>query len=285
MKSQDNLLLQSITGVGAESQINVVSTAGYDGGAYVSEQSPVRYPQLVFTALNSSGLAQIYQTFLTNQVGTLYFITDVSERKILCRTEKVEHIPTDYPQKISVGLVCEQPDFSALVDFVNYIAQIIPLWEFPCELTDEYEWSKTSDNLIAEVHNDGELVTGAVFIMTAIVSTENPKIEDINTHKWIEIDTSLTPNDTIIIDTRNKQKAVVFVNGMAHEDIIEKIISGIRPIKLQGAVNYMNRKVYGSTFLQIDIGRNEYRYTAGNNKDDNNLEISCVFSPKWRAIY
>ena len=125
------------------------------------------------------------------------------------------------------------------------------------------EFGIMSDSLIAQVQNNGEISTGSVFVLTAMGACLNPKIQNINTFEWIQVNLAMVAGDKLIINTKMGQKSISFI----HDGV---------------TANYINHKVYGSSFLQLAVGVNEFRYSASEN--ESNLQIACIFSAKYGGV-
>lgn len=125
------------------------------------------------------------------------------------------------------------------------------------------EFGIISDSLVASIKNNGEIPTGCLFTFTALGNCVNPKIQNVDTFEWIQVNVSMSAGDQLIINTYRGQKAITFI----HNNVSQ---------------NYINHKVYGSTFLQLAVGTNTFVYSADEN--ENNLEISCTFSEKYGGV-
>lgn len=263
----------SIEGFGATSVINISECSGYDGGAFVSTSVPVRPISLVLNSQNIDDKNEIRKAFQVKKTGMMYYSNEFgNEYKIKYRTEECDINPLVYPVQADVILKCEQPYFESMVEIQDFIAQTIGMWEFPFEINYDnlFEFSEIKGSLISEVENNGEVVSGCCFVIKAIASATNPKIEDINTHEWIQVTAEMSAGDILVICTLFGKKAIRYFTGTEIDEVISKIVNK----QDIGGTNLFNNLVYGSKFLQLEIGLNEFRYSADAN--ERNLEITCI---------
>lgn len=262
------IYLMSINGLSVDGTINTVGMSGYDGSVFVSGQVPERRIDMVL-GFNCDDAEKakdrIYRNFVFNSEGYMTYSSDIKNRKINYIVEKIAIILTDFPMKAQISLLCPQPYFESVYEIQAYMAEIVDLWEFPVELdiANTFEFSEITQSLISTVVNDGEYATGCVFVFRAIGNCLNPKIENINTHEWIQVNIAMAATDVLIINTKIGEKSITFI----HDGVSENVI---------------NYKVYGSKFLQLAAGINEFRYSATEN--ERNLEITCYYTEKYGGV-
>ena len=262
------IYLLSINGLSMEGNINTSSISGYDGSVFVSGQLPERNIDLVlgFKCDDAEEAKdRIYQTFVFKSEGIMLYESTIKTRKINYTVEKVNMVLTDFPMKAQISLVCTQPYFESEYEIQAYMAETVGLWEFPFELGpyNDFEFSEITQSLVSVVNNEGEFSTGCVFVLRAIGNCVNPKIEDINTHDYIQVAITMAATDLVIINTKLGKKSIIFVHDGVEENVI-------------------NYKTYGSKFLQLSPGNNEFRYSATEN--ERNLEITCYYTEKYGGV-
>jgi hypothetical protein len=145
----------------------------------------------------------------------------------------------------------------------------IALWagafEFPLEIPADtgIEMGYRSQSLIVNVLNDGQESTGMTIRFRALGTLKNPSLINVNTYEAIKLNITMLAGDVIEISTYKRKKTVTHIrNGMATR-----------------AFNLLD---ITSTFLQLEIGDNLFRYDAEEGLD--NLEVSMNFTPRLLGV-
>lgn len=120
-----------------------------------------------------------------------------------------------------------------------------------------------SPSLIVNVLNEGQDKTGVIIQLRAAGTVVNPSLINVNTQKFIKLNTTLLGGDVVSINTfKGKKKAELTRNNVV--------------------INIFNTVDFGSTFLQLDTGDNLFRYDADSGIDS--LECSIYFTPKFLGV-
>lgn len=144
----------------------------------------------------------------------------------------------------------------------------IALWrgdfEFPLDLTSSGgEMGHREPSLIVNVNNSGDVEGGMRIEFKALATVVNPSILNLNTQEYIKINKTMQAGEIITVST--------YFGGKKMESA------------LNGAVaNAFNSIDLGSTFLQLAIGDNLFRYNADANLD--NLEVSIYHTPQYLGV-
>ena len=99
------------------------------------------------------------------------------------------------------------------------------------------------------------------FKATGTVS--NPQILNINTGEYIQVNATLAAGETVIVNTEYGNKGAVMQNGGEE-------------------VDYFRYIDVDSTFMQLAIGDNVFRYDASAGLDA--LEVTIYYSPKYLGV-
>ncbi|MGD6894286.1 phage tail family protein [Bacillus infantis] len=145
------------------------------------------------------------------------------------------------------------------------IARWIGAFEFPLEVPADtgIEMGYRTQSLIVNVLNEGQERTGMIIRFRALGTLKNPSLVNVNTYEAIKINTTMLPGDVIEISTYKRRKTVTLIrNGAAI-----------------GAFNLLD---ISSTFLQLEIGDNLFRYDAEEGLD--NLNVSMNFTPRLLGV-
>jgi hypothetical protein len=118
-------------------------------------------------------------------------------------------------------------------------------------------------SLIVNVLNEGDVETGMRVDFKALASVENPSILNINTQEFIKINKIMDAGEIISVTTNYGSKKV------------ESYLSGVTT----NAFNYID---LGTTFLQLNVGDNLFRYDAETGIE--NLEVSIYFTPQYLGV-
>lgn len=120
-----------------------------------------------------------------------------------------------------------------------------------------------TSSLFLNLNNTGDVTTGMLIELTCTSSVKNPKLINVDTQEFIQIDKTLVPGEKIVIST---------VSG---EKYIRGILNGVES-------NYFAYLNYESTWMQLSTGLNTLKYDA----DDNvtGLEVSVSFLPRLLEV-
>lgn len=120
-----------------------------------------------------------------------------------------------------------------------------------------------SPSLIVNVNNPGDIETGMKIEFKALGFLSNPSLFNVNSREYIKINKDMIAGEKIIINTNYGEKKV------------QNIING-------DTVDILHNLDLTSTFLQLNVGDNLFRYDADNNL--NNLQVSIYYNPKYLGV-
>jgi hypothetical protein len=100
-------------------------------------------------------------------------------------------------------------------------------------------------------------------VFRALGELENPQLFNVNTREYMKLNYTMQGGDVITVDTSYGAKNIILTRNGVETNIYR----------------YMD---VDSTFLQLDIGDNIFRYDA----DDglSNLEVTVYFSQKYLGV-
>ncbi|MFJ8216232.1 phage tail family protein [Bacillus cereus] len=164
-------------------------------------------------------------------------------------------------QKTFIHLLCADPFFFK-EKRQDDIAVWVPAFEMPFEIPESgMEFSHRTPSLITEIINEGHIATGMEIQIKALGKAKNPRIINVITQEYLKINKTMVAGEIITIDTtKGKKKAVSNVDG----PIMRKL--DFAP----------------STFLQLEVGTNLFRYDAEENTE--RLEVSIYHTPKLVGV-
>ena len=118
-------------------------------------------------------------------------------------------------------------------------------------------------SLIVNVLNTGDVESGMIIEFKALGTLKNPSLLNVNTGEFLKINKSMVSGEIIKVNTNVGNKKVI------------KDLNGIE-------TNILNLIDLDSTFLQLNVGDNLFRYNADENL--NNLEISIYYNPYYLGV-
>lgn len=118
-------------------------------------------------------------------------------------------------------------------------------------------------SLIVNVLNNGDVPCGMIIEFRARGTLKNPYLFNVNTREYIKVNRTMTAGEKIIINTSYGKKR------------IESEVNGIK-------TNILNYFDLTSTFLQLDVGDNLFRYDAEENLS--NLEVNIYYNQQYLGV-
>lgn len=268
---QQPFFLDKIEGLGdVDADVQSQKSRGQNGSTPTittlqERHIPIEVVILDNLLLNRQLLSKVFNPNLGP--GTLTYQNDISTRVIQATSEHVPKFPDQRPrlgQRAIIDLICNDPYFRDEQDSKTEIA----LWEgnleFPLEIPEEgMEVEYRTPSLIVNVENKGHVDTGMIIKFKALGTVINPMLLNVNTSESIKLNRTLVAGEVITVNTNRGKKR------------IESSLNGV-------TTNVFNNIVYGSTFLQLSIGDNLFRYHADDNEDA--LEVSIYHSTKYVGV-
>ena len=137
------------------------------------------------------------------------------------------------------------------------------LFEFPLEITDNFEFSRLIAGDVIEIQNNGDVAVGAVFTINVNGILVNPRLYNVITQEYFALNGTFTTGTKLRISTLRGKKRVEQDDG-------------------DGWYNIMTKRKVESTFLQIDRGINYLQLQA-----DSGVEFTTSyirFEPKILGV-
>lgn len=137
------------------------------------------------------------------------------------------------------------------------------LFEFPLEITDNFEFSRLIAGDVIEIQNNGDVAVGAVFTINVNGILVNPRLYNVITQEYFALNGTFTTGTRLRISTVRGKKRVEQDDG-------------------DGWYNIMTKRKVESTFLQIERGINYLQLQA-----DEGVEFTTsyiCFEPKILGV-
>ena len=170
-------------------------------------------------------------------------------------------------QDFTIQLLCLNPFWREETETREDIATWIGGFEFPVpdglELYDGWEIGYRQPSLIVNVYNSGDVKSGIRIEFRAIGAVTNPVLLNVDTREFIKLNISLVAGDVLTVSTGYGEKAVKLNRGGTITD----------------AFRYLD---VDSSYLQIAVGDNLFRYSADANAE--NLEVSIYHNNLYLGV-
>lgn len=236
-----------LTGTGPPSAtINRATVSVADGTRYNSARVNERELLLTIHIVRDVARARLnlYRFIATKSHVKLYYQADGLDVYIEGYVETAEVNPWEQNQYVQVSIICPMPFWQDIKSSYADASQVTRLFEFPFSIEEEGVELSTKDTGVATlIENGGTVETGVTFVITATVTSTNPRIHNLSTGEFIGVHGTLEPGDQLEICTVTGSKRITHIRG------------GVR-------TNYINALMLGSSWLQMVIGANEYSYTV-----------------------
>lgn len=206
---------------------------------------------------------------LVNPLDSFYLVID--KYKLNCNaTDTVKFAVAHYENnsklaKFVISATATNPCFEFLEDTTIKVALWRAAFKFPLVLQagKPFIVGAREPSKIAAINNAGDIETGMIIEFVAKGEVTNPYLFNLNTREEIKINKVLQAGEVVRVNTNYGTKTVI---GEFGTDIS----------------NYFKYLDINSTFMQLDTGRNEFRWGADIN--ESNLEVNVIFSPKYLGV-
>lgn len=202
---------------------------------------------------------ELYRVFQNKKTVKLYFETYRSNVWIEGAVETVEVDQFNNPTTCEISVICHDPFFKSLEEFVNSLKTVESYFYFPCYTVEPKPISTYSIVQVLNLINDGNAHSGMTVEIYAYGEVVNPIIYNRETREYIGIGTEKNPF------TMTYGDKVVITTG--------KNNSKIKLIRNAVETNIFNRLIKGSKFLTLSEGDNVFTYSA----DSGNEYIDIKF--------
>lgn len=164
---------------------------------------------------------------------------------------------------MQITLYCSEPYWADLNYLYTELSNIVGMHYFPLDTGGLYfppegvPFGVYERNHIKEYINEGDVASGMIITITAMTVATNPVLRNMQTGQFIGINDTLIAGDEVIISTYKGRKTIT-KNGV---NIIDKIMPG-------------------SSFLQLEVGSNEFMIDS----DDEDI-ANMYFTLTYKRLY
>jgi len=255
-----------------------ITSMGQDGDTLVGERIKARDIEIVGDIKDRNKTHEHKRTLnriLNPQfAATLVYERGNYKRVIRCKPDgdNALHFPKKKVfQPFVIDIFCASPYWREEHEARNDIASWLSGFEFPepdgLELDDDEGWEieRREPSLIVNVINQGDTRTGMRVVFRALGAVNSPSIFNVNTTEFILFNGSMLAGDVLTVSTGYGEKAVTLLrNGI--------ISDAYRQMEMDT----------DSTYMQLDVGDNLFRYDAKTNLE--NLEVSIYHSNSYLGV-
>lgn len=167
--------------------------------------------------------------------------------------------------QFSIPLICCNPFWKETAEARQEIASWLDSWEFDFEIPEEgIELGYREPSIIVNLYNEGDVKSGMRIAFRAVGTVVNPVLLNVNTQEYIKlIDTTMEAGDEIVINTEYGSKGATLTRD-------GQVIDYFRYIDVD------------STFMQLEIGDNLFRYDAEGGVES--LEVTIYHTNKYLGV-
>ncbi|MDE6663577.1 MAG: phage tail family protein [Lachnospiraceae bacterium] len=167
--------------------------------------------------------------------------------------------------EFDLQLECFNPFWREAEEAKEDIANWVAAWHFPCVIDRDKGmiFGYRAENVIVDCYNEGDVSTGMRIRFTALGTVSNPILLNVDTGEFIQVNAVMQAGDIIEINTKYGSKGAKLIRG------------GIE-------TNYFRYIDVDSTFMQLGIGDNNFRYDAAGGV--NSLEVAIFYNKEFLGV-
>lgn len=259
---------------GVTNVVYSTNSMGQHGDTYVGQRIEARDIDIL-GHINTRDKQQAYQlrrqmlkVFNPELGGTLAYEYGGFKRVINCRIHgepKVER--KSVLLEFALQLDCLNPFWREEDEEKEDIASWVPAWEFPCEIEQDNPQSMIygyrAESVIVDCYNEGDVSTGMRIRFMALGTVTNPIILNVDTEEFIKLNVTMLTGDVIEINTKYGSKGATLTRDGQKTD-------------------YFRYVDVDSTFMQLAIGDNNFRYDAESGV--NSMEVTIFYNKEYLGV-
>jgi len=164
---------------------------------------------------------------------------------------------------MQITMYCSEPYWADLDFLITELSNIVGLHHFPLDSgglafpAEGLPFGVYERNHVKNFTNEGDVASGMIITITSLTGAKNPVLYNIASGQFIGIMDTLVAGDEVIISTYKGRKTIT-KNGV-------NIIDKIKP---------------GSTFLQLEVGGNDFMIDS----DDEEI-ANMYFTLTYKRLY
>lgn len=259
---------------GVTSVIYSTNSMGQHGDTYVGQRIEARDIDVV-GHINTRDKAQalelrrhMLKIFNPELSATLVYEYGGFKRVIDCRAYgEPKILKKEVLYEFDLQIECLNPFWREEEETKEDIASWVAAWHFPCVIekdnTKSMIYGYRAESVIVDCYNEGDVSTGMRIRFTALGTVSNPILLNVDTEEFIQINATMKTGDVIEINTKYGSKGAKLIRDGVETD-------------------YFRYIDVDSTFMQLVIGDNMFRYDAASGV--NSLEVSIFYSKEFLGV-
>lgn len=259
---------------GVTSVIYSTNSMGQHGDTYVGQRIETRDIDIV-GHINTRDKAQalelrrrMLKIFNPELSATLVYEYGGFKRVIDCRAYgEPKILKKEVLYEFDLQIECLNPFWREEEETKEDIASWVAAWHFPCVIekdnTKSMIYGYRAESVIVDCYNEGDVSTGMRIRFTALGTVSNPILLNVDTEEFIQINATMKTGDVIEINTKYGSKGAKLIRDGVETD-------------------YFRYIDVDSTFMQLAIGDNMFRYDAASGV--NSLEVSIFYSKEFLGV-
>lgn len=169
--------------------------------------------------------------------------------------------------EFNIPLDCLNPFWREEDEQREDIASWVAAWHFPCVIEKDNKKSMIfgyrAESVIVDCFNEGDVSTGMRVRFTALGTVVNPIILNVDTEEFIKLNVTMLTGDVIEVNTKYGNKGATLTRNGEKTD-------------------YFRYVDVDSTFMQLAIGDNNFRYDADSGV--NSMEVSIFYNKEYLGV-
>lgn len=259
---------------GVTNVVYSTNSMGQHGDTYVGQRIEARDIDIV-GHINTRDKQQAYElrrqllkVFNPELSGTLTYEFGSFKRVINCRLHGEPKLPRkEVLIEFTIPLDCLNPFWREEDEQKEDIASWVAAWEFPCEIEQDNPQSMIfgyrAESVIVDCYNEGDVSTGMRIRFTALGTITNPILLNVDTNEFIKLNVTMQTGDVIEVNTKYGSKGATLIRDGQKTD-------------------YFRYVDVDSTFMQLAIGDNNFRYDAESGV--NSMEVSIFYNKEYLGV-
>lgn len=194
---------------------------------------------------------------------TLRWLQNDREINITGKVQAIEMPRFSEKCVMQITMYCSQPFWEDIRYIVTEISLIVDMHYFPADVgglafpTEGIPFGVYDHNRTKTFTNTGDVSVGMEILIKALSTVTNPILYNLVTGQYIGVIGTFKAGDEVVIST-HKGKKTITKNGV---NIIDKI-------------------KFGSTWLQIEVGDNEFQIDS-DDEEENNMYFNLTFKQRY----
>lgn len=240
-------LLKKVNGLGYKNDVYSSQSVYQDGATYNGSNLTMRNITIELSIIKNviENRNKLYTVFSPKKEGTFYYLQGDIKRKANCYVESVDSNEVKGVQTVLISLICPDPFFYDLQDTLNYMATWEKKFYFPVPYgIKPVIFGLRNNQKVKNIINYGNAKTPVImrFRNNYTLDIMKPKIINVETREFMEVNVTLSQGDELVINTKTKR------------------------IELNGK-NVFNKRVRGSNFFDLEVGDNYLQFDAELNNE------------------